>query len=146
VTPARADRGGRTGSGLWTSLALFAAPLYLLVVFPLTPILLAGVAWLLGPRVWTGQTARRSLVVGGVTAAAFVGAGVLVYVFGFGLCAPDSGSTLTLAAVVGAATYTAGCLIAVKNPWIWPVSLLAAAVAFDVVVQVAIRTGVRVIC
>jgi hypothetical protein len=131
---------------LWASLALFAAPAYLAVAFPLTPVLLAAAAWLLGPRVWPGRTAKSSLAIGGAAAAALVGAIVLVFLFGFGLCGPDSTVTVILAAAAFVATYTAGCFVAVKHPWIWPLSLLAAAVALDAVVQVALWSGVQVIC
>jgi hypothetical protein len=146
VTAGAPSPGGTTGPHLGASLALFTAPIYLTFLFPLTPFVLAVVAMALGPRVWSGLTARRSLIVGAVTAVAFVAAGVLVFFFGFGLCGPDSGATLWLAVGVAVATYVAGCFIAIKTPWIWPVSLMAAAIAFDAVIQVALRTGVEVVC
>ena len=139
--------GGTPGPNLAASLALFTAPIYLTLVFVLiTPFVLPFLARALGPRVWPGLSARRSLGVGAVTAVAFVAAVVLIFVFGFGLCAPDSGATLRLAAGLALAAYVAGCFIATKRPWMWPISLVAAAIAFDAVVQVAFRTGVEVVC
>jgi hypothetical protein len=131
---------------LWPSLALFAAPLYLLVLFPLTPIALAVAAWLLGPRVWPSQTSTRSLAIGAVAAVALIGAVIIVFLFGFGLCAPDSTVTLALAVIMSVTTYTVGSFGAVKYPWIWPLSLVTAAVAFVTVVQIALWRGVEVIC
>ena len=83
---------------------------------------------------------------GAVTAVAFVAAGVLIFVFGFGLCAPDSAVTLLLAGGLAVTTYAAGSFFATKRPWIRPVSVVAAAIAFDAVVQIAVRTGVKVVC
>ena len=88
----------------------------------------------------------RSLAIGGVAAVALIGAVIIVFLFGFGLCAPDSTVTLALAAIMSGMTYTVGCLSAVKYPWIWPLSLVAAAVAFMTVVQIALWRGVEVIC
>jgi hypothetical protein len=139
--------GGTTVPPLEASLPLFTAPIYLsFLFFPLTPFVLPFLARALGPSVWPGLTARRCLGVGAVSGVAYVTAVILIFVFGFGLCAPDSAATLWLAVGVAVATYVAGCLIAIKRPWIWPVSLVAAAIAFDAVVQVALRSGVEVVC
>jgi hypothetical protein len=139
--------GDTTGPPLEASLGLFLAPIYLsFVFFPITPFVLPFMARALGQSVWPGLTARRCLGIGAATAVAFLAAGVLIFIFGFGLCAPDSAATLWLAVGFAVATYVAGCFFAIKNPWIWPVSLVAAAIAFDAVVQVALRTGVEVVC
>lgn len=134
-----------TSARPWASLALFLSPVYLFPLFPLTPIVLVAVTLLLGHAVWPGRTRMGSLALGAVAAVALTAAAVIVF-FLYSLCGPDSLLTLVLGFSVAAATYTAGCYLAIRRPWTWPLSMVAAAIAFDAVLLISLWSGVEWIC
>ena len=131
--------------------ALLASPLVLLAlplgVGPqfLTIVVVLVLAALVGARAWPSLTRPRAALLALATLAAFVGAAALIFPLN-GLCGPESDAVLAGGRAAGLATYAAVALRALARPFAWPLAALAGAVAFDVVMGVALAAGVRWSC
>jgi hypothetical protein len=146
--PARAradDRLLRTRWRVPAAIVLFGSPIYLAPTGPLLLAAAPALAWALGPRVWPGRTAGASLWIGALTALALLMAVIVLTPFYF-LCRPEGGFAGTGGPLAAFVVYAAGAAVAYRRPRAWPFAVLLAAVAADVVAQIAIWRGAELVC
>jgi hypothetical protein len=143
------ETGRRLASGRRRRIAaaagLFAAPAYLAPTGPFALVMLPALGYMLGPRVWPGRTPRRSLTLAVLVAGALLAASLLVYPY-TRRCGPVGFLADVVAPVVALSVYAGGCILALRRPRAWPLSVIVAALSLDAVAQIAQWTGAEAAC
>jgi hypothetical protein len=124
------------------AVAVFGSPIYLL---PLGPFAIVGVPALtatLGREVWP-QYSRRRLFAVGLTTVATAACVFWITVFWFYGIGGPTGAWIWIGPLVGLIVYVAGCMLAMRRPWRWPLATAVALLSVAAVGLLAAAMGVQ---
>ena len=122
--------------------AVFGSPIYLLVLGPFGVVGIPVVTVVLGRGVWPELSRLRLFALGCATFATMVGVYLIAVVWFYGISGP-TGAWLWVGPLVGFVVYVAGCPLAVRRAWRWPLAMAVALLAVAAVGVLAIAMGVR---
>ena len=125
------------------AVAVFASPFYLLPFFG--PFAIVGIPVLtaaLGQEVWPQHSRRRLLAVGFTTVATAIGVFFIAVFWFYGIGGP-TGAWIWVGPLVGLVVYIAGCALAMRRPWRWPLATAVALLSVAAVGLLALATGVQ---
>jgi hypothetical protein len=124
------------------AVAVFGSPIYLLVLGPFGVAAIPVVTVVLGRGVWPELSRLRLFMLGCATFATMVGVYLIAVVWFYGIGGP-TGVWIWVGPLVGLVVYVAGCPLAIRRAWWWPVAMAVALLAVAAVGVLAIATGVR---
>ena len=125
------------------AVAVFASPFYLLPFFG--PFAIIGIPVLtaaLGQEVWPQHSRRRLLAVGFTTVATAIGVFFIAVFWFYGIGGP-TGAWIWVGPLVGLVVYIAGCTLAMRRPWRWPLATAVALLSVAAVGLLALAMGVQ---
>ena len=126
--------------------AVFGSPIYLLPLLPLLgPLAIVGIPVLtaaLGQGVWPEYSRRRLFAVGFTTVATMIGVFFIAVFWFYGIGGP-TGAWIWVGPLVGLIVYVAGCMLAMRQPWRWPLATAVALISVAAVGLLALAMGVR---
>jgi hypothetical protein len=125
------------------AVAVFGSPIYLLPL--LGPFAIVGIPVLtaaLGQAVWPQYSRRRLFAVGFTTVATTIGVFFIAVFWFYGIGGP-TGAWIWVGPLVGLVVYVAGCMLAMRRPWRWPLATAVALLSVAAVGLLAVAMGVR---
>jgi hypothetical protein len=128
------------------AVAVFGSPIYLLLLLPfLGAFAIVGIPVLtaaLGQGVWPQYSRRRLFAVGFTTVATMIGVFFIAVFWFYGIGGP-TGAWIWVGPLVGLVVYVAGCMLAMRRPWRWPLATAVALLSVAAVGLLAVAMGVR---